>query len=46
VAVARVAVIDAESDELVAARSDLVVEGPAGAVALLEQLALAASISG
>ena len=46
VAVARVAVIDAESDELVAARSDLVVEGPAGAVALLEQLAQAASISG
>ena len=27
-------------------RSDLVVEGPAGAVALLEQLAEAASVSG
>jgi trehalose 6-phosphate phosphatase len=46
VAVARVAVIDAESDELVAARSDLVVEGPAGAVALLERLAQAAAVSG
>ena len=39
VAVARVAVVDAESDERVAAGSDLVVEGPAGALALLEQLA-------
>jgi trehalose 6-phosphate phosphatase len=45
VAVARVAVVDAESDDLVAARSDLVVEGPAGAVALLEQLAQAAAVS-
>ena len=45
VAVARVAVTDAESDELVAARSDLVVEGPAGAVALLERLAQAAAVS-
>ena len=42
VAVARVAVVDAESDDLVAARSDLVVKGPAGAVTLLEQLAQAA----
>jgi trehalose 6-phosphate phosphatase len=46
VAVARVAVIDAESDDRVAAQSDLTVEGPAGAVALLEQLAAAAPISG
>jgi trehalose 6-phosphate phosphatase len=46
VAVARVAVIDTESDDRVAARSDLVVEGPAGAVALLEQLATAVPISG
>jgi hypothetical protein len=38
-------VIDAESDDLVAARSDLVVEGPAGAVALLERLAQAATVS-
>ena len=45
VAVARIAVIDAESDDLVAARSDLVVEGPAGAVALLERLAQAAAVS-
>jgi trehalose 6-phosphate phosphatase len=45
VAVARVAVIDAESDDRVAAGSDLVVEGPAGAVALLEQLAQAAAVS-
>jgi trehalose 6-phosphate phosphatase len=42
VAVARVAVIDAESDDRVAAASDLVVSGPAGAVTLLEQLAEAA----
>jgi hypothetical protein len=40
--VARVAVVDDESDELVAAQSDLVVEGPAGAVTLLERLAQAA----
>jgi len=46
VAVARVAVVDAESDDLVAARSDLVVEGPAGAVTLLEQLAQAPAVSG
>jgi trehalose 6-phosphate phosphatase len=45
VAVARIAVVDAESDELVAARSDLVVEGPAGAFTLLEQLAQAAAVS-
>jgi trehalose 6-phosphate phosphatase len=38
VAVALVAVTDAESDGRVAAAADLVVEGPAGAVALLEQL--------
>jgi len=42
VAVARIAVVDDESDELVAAQSDLVVEGPAGAVTLLERLARAA----
>jgi trehalose 6-phosphate phosphatase len=46
VAVARVAVIDAESDDRVAAQSDLVVEGPAGAVTLLEQLAAAVPVSG
>jgi trehalose 6-phosphate phosphatase len=45
VAVARIAVIDAESDDLVAARSDLVVEGPAGAITLLERLAQAAAVS-
>jgi trehalose 6-phosphate phosphatase len=38
VAVALVAVTDAESDARVAAAADLIVEGPAGAVALLEQL--------
>jgi trehalose 6-phosphate phosphatase len=41
VAVARVAVIDPESDPRVAAQADLVVEGPAGAVALLDALAQA-----
>jgi trehalose 6-phosphate phosphatase len=46
VAVARIAVIDAESDDRVAAQADLVVEGPAGAVALLEQLAEAIPIRG
>jgi trehalose 6-phosphate phosphatase len=46
VAVVRVAVIDAESDDRVAAQSDLVVEGPAGAVTLLEQLAAAVPVSG
>jgi trehalose 6-phosphate phosphatase len=45
VAVARVAVVDAESNPEVAAQADLVVEGPAGAVALLESL-LAAARSG
>jgi trehalose 6-phosphate phosphatase len=44
VAAARIAVIDVESDDLVAARSDLVVDGPAGAVALLERLAQAAAV--
>jgi len=46
VMVARVAVIDAESDDRVAAQSDLVVEGPVGAVTLLEELAQAAAVSG
>jgi trehalose 6-phosphate phosphatase len=41
VAVARVAVVDDESPVEVAERADLVVEGAAGAVALLELLALA-----
>jgi trehalose 6-phosphate phosphatase len=41
VAVARVAAVDAESPAVVADRADLVVEGPAGAVALLERLAQA-----
>ena len=45
VVVARVAVIDAESDDRVAAQSDLVVEGPVGAVTLLEELARAAAVS-
>jgi trehalose 6-phosphate phosphatase len=45
-AVVRVAVVDAESDVRVAAQSDLVVEGPAGAVTLLEQLAAAVPVSG
>jgi trehalose 6-phosphate phosphatase len=39
VAVARVAVTDAESPAAVAAAADVVVAGPRGAVALLEQLA-------
>jgi hypothetical protein len=39
--VARVAVVDAESPAVVADRADLVVEGPAGAVALLARLAQA-----
>jgi trehalose 6-phosphate phosphatase len=46
VAVARIAVVDAESDERVAAQADLVVPGPAAAVALLGQLADAAGVSG
>jgi trehalose 6-phosphate phosphatase len=37
----RVAVVDAESDPLVAAHADLVVEGPSGSVALLEAMAQA-----
>jgi trehalose 6-phosphate phosphatase len=41
VAVARVAVVDAESAPEVAARADLVVQGAAGAMALLGQLAQA-----
>ena len=43
VAVVRVAAVDGESAPEVAAQADLVVEGPAGTVALLEQLAVAAS---
>jgi trehalose 6-phosphate phosphatase len=39
----RVAVIDEESDPLVAAQADLVVPGPAGATALLEELVQAAA---
>jgi trehalose 6-phosphate phosphatase len=46
VAVARVAVTDAESDERVAAQADLVVPGPEGAVDLLDQLARAVPVSG
>jgi trehalose 6-phosphate phosphatase len=46
VAVARVAVIDAESDDRVRAQADLEVQGPAGAVALLDQLAREAVVSG
>ena len=46
VAVARVAVVDAESDVRVAASADLVVDGPAGAVTLLEALAAAVPLSG
>jgi hypothetical protein len=46
VAVARIAVVDAESAVEVADAADLAVEGPSGAVALLEQLARAASVSG
>jgi trehalose 6-phosphate phosphatase len=45
VAMARVAVVDAESDDRVAACADLVVDGPAGAVTLLEQLAAAVPVS-
>jgi trehalose 6-phosphate phosphatase len=41
VAVAKVAVVDAESPPEVAARADLVVEGAAGAVALLGEVAQA-----
>jgi trehalose 6-phosphate phosphatase len=46
VAVARIAVVDAGSDERVAAGADLVVAGPEGALAVLDQLARAASVSG
>ena len=46
VAVARVAVVDEESAPEVAARADVVVDGPAGALALLEQLAQAVAVSG
>jgi trehalose 6-phosphate phosphatase len=46
VAIARVAVVDAESDDRVAAGADLVVEGPSGAVALLDALAAAVPVSG
>jgi trehalose 6-phosphate phosphatase len=45
VAVARVAVVDDESAPEVAAQADLVVDGPAGALALLEQLAQAVAVS-
>jgi trehalose 6-phosphate phosphatase len=41
----RVAVVDAESAEEVAAQADVVVEGPDGAMVLLEQLAQAVAIS-
>jgi trehalose 6-phosphate phosphatase len=40
VAVVRVAVVDEESPPAVAAQADVEVDGPAGALALLEQLAL------
>jgi trehalose 6-phosphate phosphatase len=47
VAAVRVAVVDEESAEEVTAQADVVVEGPAGALALLEQLArAAAAVSG
>ncbi len=42
----RVAVVDEESAPEVAANADVVVEGPAGALALLEQLAEAVSANG
>ncbi|HEX3795525.1 MAG TPA: trehalose-phosphatase [Acidimicrobiales bacterium] len=42
VAVARIAVVDAESNPAVAAEADLTVDGPAGALALLETLLEAA----
>jgi trehalose 6-phosphate phosphatase len=45
VSVARVAVVDEESAPEVAAQADLVVDGPAGAQALLEQLAQAVAVS-
>jgi hypothetical protein len=41
-----VAVVDEESAEEVTAQADVVVDGPAGALALLEQLAQAAAVSG
>lgn len=46
IAVARIAVVDSESAPEVAAQADLVVEGPAGAIALLDQLVRAATVSG
>jgi trehalose 6-phosphate phosphatase len=46
VAVAKIAVIDGESDARVAAQADFVVNGPGGAVVLLEQLAAAEPLSG
>jgi trehalose 6-phosphate phosphatase len=46
VAVARVAVVDAESAAEVEAQADVVVRGPSGAVALLDQLAQAVPING
>ncbi len=45
VATIRVAVVDAESAEEVVAQADVVVEGPEGAMALLEQLVQAVAIS-
>jgi len=45
VAVARIAVVDAESALEVADAADFAVEGPSGAVALLEQLSRAATVS-
>ncbi len=41
VAVVRVAVVDAESAQEVAAQADVVVQGPDGAMTLLEQMATA-----
>jgi trehalose 6-phosphate phosphatase len=46
IAVARIAVVDRESAAEVAAQADLVVEGPAGAVGLLDELVRAAAVSG
>jgi hypothetical protein len=45
VAVVKVAVVDQESAPEVAAQADIVVEGPMGAMALLEQLAEAVDVS-
>jgi len=46
VTVVRVASVDRESAPEVAAGADVVVEGPTGARALLEQLARAVAVSG